>query len=264
MNNRLNFPKGRVRLATVIQDAGKVIRTDDVEKSLNVSRPTASKLLSRWRSQGWLRRAGPGIYAVARMEYLDIEQVLDDPWMIIPSLYDPAYVGGRTACEHWGLTEQIFRDTVVITGQPVRAKYQKRFGLPFTLKHIRPNLIFGVEPVWYENIKVFVSDVHRTMLDILNDPPFGGGIRHVADCFAAYLRHEERQDETLISHATRLGNGAIFKRLGFLAERASDSDYIIDACRHNMTKGNAKLDPVASCPHLITRWRLLIPDYEWI
>jgi predicted transcriptional regulator of viral defense system len=263
MSEPRNLPKGRLRLATVLQTAGDIVRTDDVEQSLNVSRAAASKLLSRWAGQGWLRRVGPGVYAKVDLASIDIEQVLDDPWMIVPALFDPAYIGGRTAAEYWGLTEQIFRDTVVITGRPVRSKYQRRLGLHYTVKHIRPDLIFGLEPVWFQNIKVAVSDVHRTILDLLNEPAFGGGIRHVVDCFAEYLRHEYRQDEKLISYAERLGNGAVFKRLGFLAERRSGNTYLVDACRQRITKGNAKLAPTVPSPKLVTRWRLWIPEM-WI
>lgn len=186
--------------------------------------------------------------------------MLDNPWIIVPDLFDPAYIGGRTATEYWDLTEQIFLDTVVITGRPVRLKYQKRLGLPYTVKHIHPDKIFGLEYVWHENIKIAISDLHRTILDLLDEPAFGGGIHHVINCFAEYLRHECRKDEMLISYAERLGNGAIFKRLGFLAERGSDSTYLIDACRQRMTKGNAKLEPTMPSPRLVTRWRLWVPE----
>ncbi|MCY4159541.1 MAG: type IV toxin-antitoxin system AbiEi family antitoxin domain-containing protein [Bacteroidetes bacterium] len=260
MNTQIKIPKGRLRLATVIQSAGRVIRADDVEKSLDVDRPTASKLLSRWRSQGWLRRAGPGVYVQVPIEYIEFEQVLTDPWILVPELFNPAYVAGRTAAEYWGLTEQIFLDLVVMTGQPVKEKYQKRLGLRFTLKHICSGKIFGMKHVWNETIRIAVSDVHRTMLDILDDPELGGGIQHVEDCFSEYLRHEHRNDKELISYASRLGNGAVFKRLGFLAERKPNCTYLMDACKEGMTKGNAKLQPGVPNPRLVSKWRLWVPE----
>ena len=48
-------------------------------------------------------------------ESFGAEQVVEDPWILVPALFDPAYIGGRTAAEHWDLTEQIFRDIVVYT-----------------------------------------------------------------------------------------------------------------------------------------------------
>lgn len=256
----MGLPQGRIRLATVLQNANEFVRIDDVERALSVSRSSAAKLLSRWSRQGWLRRVGRGIYASVSLESISNEQILIDPWVIVPALYSPAYVGGRTAAEYWDLTDQIFRDIVVVTGRSVRTKNQTRLGLRITLKHIRPSLIFGMKHVWHESTKIAVSDVHRTIVDILDDPAFGGGIRHVADCFAAYLVHDERDDEKLASYATRLGNGAVFKRMGFLAERASDTTILTNACRHGMTKGNAKIDPTMPCRRLVTRWRLWVPE----
>ncbi len=263
MSTHVKIPKGRRRLATVIQSSGRVIRADDVENSLNVDRPTASKLLSRWHNQGWLRRAGSGVYVHIPIEYMEFEQVLTNPWILVPELFDPAYVAGRTATEYWGLTEQMFLDLVVMTGQPVKEKYQKRLGLRFTLKHISPEKIFGLKHVWSETIRIAVSNVNRTMLDILDDPELGGGVQHVEDCFSEYLRHECRDDEQLISYASRLGNGAVFKRLGFLAERKSNCTYLMDACTERMTKGNAKFQPGVPNPRLVSKWRLWVPE-SWI
>ena len=92
-------------------------------------------------------------------------------------------MGGRSAAEYWGLTDQIFRDTVVLTGRTVRSKHLEILGLPYTLKYVHPTKMFGLDSVWFETTKVDLSDVHQTMLDILDDPSFGGGIDHVVDVF---------------------------------------------------------------------------------
>ena len=260
MSLSTDLPKGRRRLAAVIREAGDIIHIDDAQTALDLPRTEAAKLLSRWSQQGWLRRVGPGAYAPAPLDSLDSEQILSDPWVLVPALFDPGYIGGRTAAEYWDLTEQIFRDIVVITSRPVRAKSQHRHGALFTLKRVRPGKIFGTRTVWRGQSRVAVSDVHRTIVDMLDDPALGGGIQHVEDCLAAYLRRKDRNDEQLLEHAERLGNGAVFKRLGFLAERSPDATPLIENCRTRITKGNAKLDPAQPCPRLVSRWRLWVPE----
>ena len=101
-----SIPRGRRKLAAVIRDAGDVIKIDNVVSTLSVDRPDAAKLLSRWAGQGWLRRVGPGAYVPVQLDSLESDQVLDDPWILVPVLYGPAYIGGWSAAEHWGLTEQ--------------------------------------------------------------------------------------------------------------------------------------------------------------
>ena len=232
--------------------------------TLSVDRTRASQLLSRWTSQGWLRRVGHGSYVSASsLDLLDSAQVLDDPWVLVPALYGPAYVGGRTAAEHWDLTEQLFRDIVVMTARPVREKHQVRHGAHFTLHHILERKIFGTRPVWRGQSRVLVSDFHRTMVDMFDDPARGGGIRHVADCLQAYLKHEDRSDDTLIEYAETLGNGAVFKRLGFLVEGQSKASGLLEDCRTRLTQGNARLDPALDCTRLVSRWRLWVPP-SWL
>ena len=69
--------------------------------------------------------------------------------------------------------------------------------------------------------------------------------------------------DTLLAYADRIGNGAVFKRLGFLTERNGAGATLVHACQERLTQGNAKLDSAFPCRRLITRWRLLVPE-SWI
>jgi len=129
----------------------------------------------------------------------------------------------------------------------------------FSLKHIKKDHFFGTRTVWRSQSRVLVSDVHRTIIDMLDDPACGGGIQHVTDCFGQYMRRKDADPDMLIDYADRLGNGAVFKRLGFLAERHPQGDDLTDAAKSRLTKGYAKLDPALECPRLVTRWHLRVP-----
>ena len=254
------LPSGRQRLVSAIRTAGDVIRISDVVAALSVGRTDAAKLLSRWARQGWLRRVGSGTYVPASLDSLQSEHVLADPWVLVPALFAPAYIGGWTAAHHWDLTEQLFRDILVMTAQPVREKRQHRHGAEFTLHHIQAAKIFGTKTIWRSHSKIQISDVHRTVVDMLDDPALGGGIQHGADCLTAYLKRPDRDEKTLIEYAERLGNGAIFKRLGFLASQRPEATSLMETCQSRLTKGNSKLDPALKCPRLISKWRLRVPE----
>jgi predicted transcriptional regulator of viral defense system len=259
MQKETQLPLGRAQLQRVLAVSGDVIQISDVTKALDVSRTEAAKRLARWREQGWLSRVGPGAYVPASIDTLGSVRVLDDGWILVPILFEPAYIGGRTAAEHWDLTEQIFKDIVVITGQAIRERHLERQGFQFTLKHLKPEKLFGTKPVWRQRTKVQVSDVHRTIIDMLDDPVVGGGIQQVADCLQAYFQRADRDDQKLTQYGDQLGNGAVFKRLGFLAERYGGGAALIELCRERLTAGNARLDLALHCERLISKWRLLIP-----
>jgi predicted transcriptional regulator of viral defense system len=255
----LDRPRPRPRLAAVLRATDRLVRVDDVMATLALNRPAAAKTLARWHAQGWLQRVGPGVYTPIPLDALATEQVLDDPWILVPALFDPAYIGGWTAAEYWDLTEQLFRDILVFTAKPLRTRQHVVHGISFALRHIQPIAIFGTRAIWRGRLKVQISDIHRTMIDMLADPSVGGGIRHVADCLAAYLKHKDADPSMLIRYAETLKNGAVFKRLGFLASTFPDQAALVEACRSRLTQGNAKLDPKLPCVKLVKAWRLWIP-----
>jgi predicted transcriptional regulator of viral defense system len=64
-----------------------------------------------------------------------------------------------------------------------------------------------------------------------------------------------------LQYAKQLGNGAVFKRLGFMLERfAPQEKDAIARCLAALTKGNTKLDSKLPAEKLITRWRLWVPE----
>ena len=250
----------RTRLAAVLSRAGEFIGVKDAMVALELDRQSALKTLARWRKQGWLQRVGPGLYASIPLDALATEQVLQDPWILVPPLFGPdAYIGGWTAAEHWDLTEQLFRDIFVFTTKAVRARKHDVHGITFMLRHIPRAAFYGTSTIWRGRSKIQVSDVHRTIIDMFADPSVGGGIRHVADCFAAYMSRSDADPKKLIDYAEKLGNGAVFKRMGFVAETRSWQTSFIEACRERLTQGNASLDPRLDCARLVKTWRLWIP-----
>src|ERR1019366_3732909 len=146
--------KGRTQLSQVLKMAGELISVEDVTTALQIDRRRATKLLARWNAQGWINRLRRGTYAPVPLASIGQSQVLDDPWIIVPTLFGRGYIGGWTAAEHWGLTEQIFRSMCVLTTRSVRGKEQSIQGIDFFLKQIPPRALFGTKPLWRGKIKV--------------------------------------------------------------------------------------------------------------
>jgi predicted transcriptional regulator of viral defense system len=252
---------GRQRLGRVLRECGQLLTPQATGKALGVGASSAAKLLSRWLAQGWLTRIRRGLYASVPLEAGSSDQVLANPWVLVPRVFEPGYVGGWSAAEHWDLTEQLFASVCVITSSPVRSKAVTLQGVQFVVKHVSPAALFGTQPVWEGRTKVQISDPHKTVLDMLDDPALGGGIAHVESCLRSYLSLPTAAPEELLAYADRLGNRAVFKRLGFLLARSSSPNAeLLEACARRLSSGYAKLDPALPCPRLATRWRLWIPE----
>lgn len=251
----------RKQLSAILRDTKGTVSVSEATTILNVSRVAAAKKLARWTSKGWLSRVGRGLYIPVPLEQQTSDIVLEDPWLVADRLYAPCYIGGWSAAEYWEMTEQIFRTIVVMTTQKPRDRSPIIKGTKFLLRTVPQKSLFGLKQVWHGQVKVSVSDPSRTIIDVLNDPLLGGGLRTTTDFFSTYLKSENRNLDLLIEYAERLGNGAVFKRMGFLLERLiPEEKEIINTCRKKMTKGNAQLDPGLGSDKLVTRWRLWVPE----
>lgn len=244
----------------MLRRGGDLITIDDATAALGIGRTAAAKLLARWQGQGWLRRVRRGLYAAVPLTSRKGEQIIEDPWTLVPELFDPAYIGGATAAQHWDLTEQLFRPIFVFTARPVRQSQQTIQGTSFIVRHIPAAKIFGTRVLWRGRVKLQISDPARTVIDMLDDPGSGGGIRHVADCLKAYFGRTDTDSNLLIQYAERIGNGAVFKRLGFLAEREGGPASLISACAARLTQGVVNLDPGQPSSTLMSQWRLRLPE----
>ena len=217
------------------------------------------QLLAYLASRGWLTRVRYGLYTTVPLGAVEPSDWRVDPWLVAAKTFALSYIGGWTALEHWELTEQLFRDVVVFTAKRARGRQLVIQDVRYVVKRIKSRNLFGTRQVWREQTSVDVSDPERTLIDILDEPSLGGGIRHIADCILAYFE-DEPKPSLLISYGDRLGNRTVFKRLGFVLESMEIAGQgIASDCHRRISKGLSKLDPtVASSGRIVKRWNLRV------
>lgn len=225
---------------------------------LGINHYSTARLLAYWASRGWLSRVRRGLYITVPLGARSPSERREDPWIVTATLFEPAYIGGWSACEHWGLTEQIFLEIVVFTARRVRTRKQRVQNTNFILKVVPKERLFGAVNVWRQQTKIRVSDPSRTIADILSEPAIGGGVRHVAQVVKEYFSGEYRDDDKLLNYISRLKNRTICKRLGYLLENFQiDAPKISRYCRANISSGYSKLDPTVKAKgKLSRRWNL--------
>ena len=232
----------------------------DAAQILGIDHNEAGQLLVYLARRGWLSRVRRGLYVAVPLDARRSGEWIEDPWVVAERLFSPCYVGGWSACEHWDLTEQVFRTLLVVTARRVRHRDLDVQGLPFHLTVRDQEALFGTVSVWRGQNRVAVSDPSRTLIDVLDDPRLGGGIRTVADVLREYLQGEHRDDDQLVEYGDRLGNRAVFKRLGYLLEHSgSEAQGLVEACLARRSSGLAKLDPSAKeTGRILRRWGLRV------
>jgi predicted transcriptional regulator of viral defense system len=239
---------------------GGLLTTERAAELLGVAPHLASLTLSRLVWRGWLSRIRRGLYLVLPLEGDRERGVIEDPWVLARELYTPCYVGGWTAAEHWGLTEQLFRSTFVATAATIRHSAETFLGAEFHLVRVKRERVAQATSIWRGRERVVVSDREQTIADGLATPNWLGGVRPLVDILRNYRESKGWNPHRLVGKLEEIGSGAAFKRLGYIAETALAGDsQLVNAALARRTAGLVKLDPsVAERGRINTRWRLWV------
>lgn len=164
---------------------------------------------------------------------------------VATEVWSPCYFTGWTAANHWGLSEQAFRTIVLKSARRVRNGDDRLLDQDYLITHVsEDDMSWGIKTAWNDDVRMRIADPARTVIDLLDAPRLGGGIRNTADILHAYVgEHDAAQ---LIEYGDRLGNRTVFKRLGYLVEALGfDDPNLRDACQERLSAGISLLDPDA-------------------
>ncbi len=252
--------ENRERLMVLHRSLPGPFTAEEAAEALGIPRNEAARIAGYLASKGWLSRVRRGLFTVVPLEAEVPGAWRADPWLVAARLFTPCYIGGWSACEYWGLTEQLFRAVLVVSTAPQRSAHVAVQGTEFRVATRRPVALFGTRWAWRGRERVEISDPTKTIVDVLDNPSIGGGIRMVAEVLEEYLSGEHRDDKLLVGYADRLGNRTVFKRLGYLLEAlAADAPFLIEASLSRRSAGLAKLDPsIRSGGRITKRWGLRI------
>lgn len=250
----------RQRLAVLHRKMSAPFTVAEAAAALDMDPQASRRFLAYLAGRGWLARLRRDLYVTVPLEATVPSEWHEDPWIIAAVTFKPCYIGGWSACEHWDLTEQIFRDMLVFSARPVRDRRPSIQGTNFRVKVVPEDRLFGTRTVWRRQAPVQVSDPSRTVADILSDPSLGGGIRHVAEVVTTYIQGPLRDDALLMKYAGRLDNRTLYKRLGYLLEASGvDAPELTRACLEEQSSGFSVLDPaLPSEGPILRRWNLRV------
>lgn len=234
--------EGRGELARVTGRGRRFVRASDVTEALGIDRRTATRKLDLWSGNGWLRRVRRDLYIPVPVDADDARNWTEDPLVVADEVWSPCYFTGWTAANHWSLTDQVFRTTVLKTTKRIRSMHTSALGQQYLLAHTTDDaLTWGLETVWVAERRLLIASPARTVAEILDNPKLAGGIRHGAEILLTYIR--EHDPWLLVDAGDRLGNRSVFKRLGYLLSEAGVKPEIVNACAARVSAGFSLLEP---------------------
>jgi predicted transcriptional regulator of viral defense system len=240
---------------------GGLITVPSAAEALSLDHRAAAMYLAALARRGWLLRARRGLYLVLPLEFEPGRLIMaEDPWVLAREAFSPCYIGGWSAAEYWGLTEQLFRSTLVVTAAHVRTRSAQLLNHEFRIFRVPCARTTCAVQAWRGRERVPVSDLERTIVDCLRHPELCGGIRHLVHIMDIYGSGRERDLQKLAQVAREVGTGAAWKRLGYIAELLWPAEQVLrDTATKHLTAGNVRLDPtLRQRGTLLRRWRLWI------
>lgn len=214
-------------------------------------------LLDSLARKKWILKVKKGVYVIVPFEAGESGAAgyTVHSFVIASLLVKPYYVGYLSALNHHGLTDQTPPSVFIATTKPRNSR--RILDVDFRFVTIPTRKMFGTEEAEIEKRKVKASSVEKTIVDCLDHPKHCGGVEEVAK--AIYFSKDEIDFRKVVAYAVKLGNTAVLKRLGYLAETMNFEDWVRIVSKARLREGYALLDPTLPKKGKIReRWKLII------
>ena len=215
------------------------------------------QFLERLQSKGWIRRIRRGRFAVVPLSSGADRSPQLHEFVVAMELASPAVIAYWSALNHHGMTEQLPRTVFVATDHPVRRQPGDVLGVTYKIVSLRPGKFFGIMKDWIDESPFSVTDREKTIIDGLDLPQYVGGVSEIAK--AVIGSWKVLDEKKMRKYASKIGNSAVGKRLGFIMETLGLGD--VEALRTAIprTPGFSSLDPtMPKHGKYNRRWGLLI------
>ena len=203
-------------LSRLASEGNRVVTVGDLERSLEISRKSATDMAHGLSEKGWLERLTPGRYLIVPLAAGADPVHTEHEFVIAASLVEPMYVGYWSALNHHGLTEQLSRTVYLVT--TARAPKREVHGVTYRPVTVTERKFFGDEPVAVDSATVNVSSVEKTLVDCADHPQFCGGIVQLATAMENAAARGCSWTH-VVEALRRVGNGAATKRIVYLADQ---------------------------------------------
>ena len=243
--------KSSAELLHKLRRLGPVFTFNDAVKISGYNRDYLKLVLHMLEKDGWIDRIEKGKYIILPLEAEKGKYTLHE-FVIGSMLVEPSAIAYWSALHHHGLTEQIPNTIFIQTTSRKKRREITVFRMRYRIVRVVERKFFGLEPLWIEGLKVYVTDREKTIIDCLDKPKYCGGVIEVYKA----LRYEDADVKRISKYLEKFGSSAVAKRLAYLAELVG-LDVKIPV--HLVKKGIVLLDPTMPKKGRVdNRFKLLI------
>jgi predicted transcriptional regulator of viral defense system len=244
-------------LSSLSEKGTTIFRLKDISAVLNCSYKYAKVLANNLVKKKWIIALSRGTYLIVPLSAGAKPRYTEHEFVIASYLVSPYYIAYWSALNFHAFTEQTPFTVFVATTK--RIKDKEILNVKYNFVTLSGKKFFGFTPAIIGPHKVNISDQEKTLADALDHPEYCGGISEVAECI--WNAKEKISFTKMVTYAEKMGNTAIVKRLGYIAESLKiDVDArILAKMKDVIAPGISVLDPMMPRKgSYITRWNLLV------
>lgn len=252
---RMGLGASESKILSDLAAEGKTVFLIEELAEKTSSKAMARKIASTLAKKKWIERLTKGIYMILELAAGSSPKWSEDSFYIASKLAKPYYIGYLSMLNYYGWTEQLPVTVMVATTKATRNK--KILGVNYEFVVLSKKKFFGYKELNIRGHTIMVSDPEKTIVDALDNPKYCGGIDELAKAVA----NAKIDWRKAIEYAGKIGNGAVFKRMGFLIEKMGVPvpEETVEAIREKITKGYAPLYPGAGPEGKYdTRWNIIV------
>ncbi len=190
----------------------KVVSAEKAMELLGISRMHAYNLLKNMRRKGALDRVKSNLFVRIPSHIVhDKGKYVEDPILVGKHLANPYFFSYYSALYLHGLSQQPATHFYLSTTNHLqKVDYHGLVFYPVTLTKKR---FFGFDEIKYREENVFVSDLERTIVDVMNRPEYAGGYEEIIRSFQDVEKVEWKR---LLKYLDTMGEKILFNRTGFI------------------------------------------------
>ncbi len=237
----------------------RVFTIQDIKKILNISLAHARNIASDMVKKNATERVKPGLFVrIPESVILDKQQYTEDAILIAAKSTKKAFLSHYTALTIHGLAERYTTQIFVTTLTHKRnIKYHK-----VEIKYITiiPKKFFGYKTITYSNEHIQISDLERTIIDIINKPKHAGGWIEIINCLKNI---DEINYKKLLLYIKKFNNKTTARKTGYILDKLDNLNPpqpIIEEMKRVSGSNNLYFDATKKGKY-DKKWNLIIPEH---
>ncbi len=224
---------------------------------------TRESLLGYYTRKGHLLRLKRGLYAVVPPG-VDVKSYSVDPFLLAAKMTEESVLAYHTALEFYGKAHSVHESFFYLTStfpRPLTFRGYRFRGVRFPKKLGDEKKLFCVNSEERGGVSVRVTNLERTMVDVLERPELGGGWEEI---WRSLESVEFFNLDQVVEYTLLLKNSTTAAKVGFFLEQHREALMVNDShlnalCNLRPRKPHYMIRTPRKPGRLVGSWNLVVP-----